>query len=97
MGRPTTGSGGAWVPVLCLVAFLGCAAAAVGAPDGGLLYYVEGPDGDPLSAAGEDRAFNPASVVKVATTLWALETVGADHRFDTAFATGGIIWNRPSK
>src|SRR5690606_1556648 len=30
-----------------------------------------------------DQSFNPASVIKVATTLAALEQFGADHRFET--------------
>ena len=34
----------------------------------------------------EDVAINPASVVKLATTLWALETLGPDHRFRTTVA-----------
>jgi D-alanyl-D-alanine carboxypeptidase/D-alanyl-D-alanine-endopeptidase (penicillin-binding protein 4) len=39
----------------------------------------------------EDVAINPASVVKLATTLWALETLGPDHRFRTTVAIRGTI------
>jgi D-alanyl-D-alanine carboxypeptidase/D-alanyl-D-alanine-endopeptidase (penicillin-binding protein 4) len=38
-----------------------------------------------------DRTFNPASVIKVATTLAALERFGPDHRFETAFSMAGTI------
>jgi D-alanyl-D-alanine carboxypeptidase/D-alanyl-D-alanine-endopeptidase (penicillin-binding protein 4) len=38
-----------------------------------------------------DVAINPASVVKLATTLWALETLGPEHRFRTTVAIRGTI------
>jgi len=38
-----------------------------------------------------NTAINPASVVKLATTLWALETLGPDHRFRTTVAVRGTI------
>jgi len=38
-----------------------------------------------------DVAINPASVVKLATTLWALETLGPDHRFRTTVSIRGTI------
>ena len=41
------------------------------------------PDGQALESRNETEAINPASVVKVATSLWALEQLGPDHRFET--------------
>lgn len=38
-----------------------------------------------------DRTFNPASVIKIATTLAALERFGPDHRFETSFYVDGTI------
>lgn len=38
-----------------------------------------------------DRAVNPASVVKLATTLWALEGLGPEHRFETRFVVEGPV------
>jgi D-alanyl-D-alanine carboxypeptidase/D-alanyl-D-alanine-endopeptidase (penicillin-binding protein 4) len=40
-----------------------------------------------------DEPVNPASVVKVATTLWALDVLGADHRYTTTFGVLGV-WDR---
>jgi len=66
-------------------------ASGQGVVDGiGLVWHWERADG----SAGSNRAdesFNPASVVKVATTLWALTTLGPDHRFRTTFAVRGEI------
>ncbi|MCP3978068.1 MAG: hypothetical protein GY716_01885 [bacterium] len=41
-----------------------------------------------------DRPVNPASVIKVATTLWALETLGPTHRFTTRFELHGSFDER---
>lgn len=38
-----------------------------------------------------DKGFNPASVVKLATTLVALKKLGADHRFKISVSTDGKI------
>lgn len=44
-----------------------------------------------LEASGPAQALPPASVAKVITALYALETLGADHRFETRIlATGGV-------
>jgi D-alanyl-D-alanine carboxypeptidase/D-alanyl-D-alanine-endopeptidase (penicillin-binding protein 4) len=56
-----------------------------------LVWYVEGADGQVVDARAEDRPINPASVVKIATSWWALEKLGPDHRFTTQFATRGTI------
>lgn len=68
------------------------------APPPPLVWHAEFLDGRPVSSAKSDEPINPASVVKVATTWWALEHLGPDHRFDTRFFTeanaeakGGVI------
>jgi serine-type D-Ala-D-Ala carboxypeptidase/endopeptidase (penicillin-binding protein 4) len=48
-------------------------------------------DGQILAAQSEDEAFNPASSVKLATALAALETFGPQYRFEmTIWANGKI-------
>lgn len=59
------------------------------APD--LVWYVESVDGQVIDARREDLPINPASVVKIATSWWALEKLGPDHRFTTRFAARGTI------
>jgi D-alanyl-D-alanine carboxypeptidase/D-alanyl-D-alanine-endopeptidase (penicillin-binding protein 4) len=56
-----------------------------------LVWHVETLDGDIVDSREGDRAINPASVVKVATSLWALERLGADHRFETRFSARGTL------
>jgi D-alanyl-D-alanine carboxypeptidase/D-alanyl-D-alanine-endopeptidase (penicillin-binding protein 4) len=56
-----------------------------------LVWHVESTGGEPLGSRDADRAINPASVVKVATTLWALDRLGPAHRFVTTFGTRGTI------
>jgi D-alanyl-D-alanine carboxypeptidase/D-alanyl-D-alanine-endopeptidase (penicillin-binding protein 4) len=50
-----------------------------------LVWHAEFLDGRPVSSARADEPINPASVVKIATTWWAIETFGPDHRFETRF------------
>jgi D-alanyl-D-alanine carboxypeptidase/D-alanyl-D-alanine-endopeptidase (penicillin-binding protein 4) len=38
-----------------------------------------------------DTAFNPASVIKIATSFAALDSFGPDYRFETAFYTDGVL------
>ena len=56
-----------------------------------LVWHVETLDGGEVSSIQGDQPINPASVVKVATTLWALEKLGPLHRFDTVFAAAGAV------
>ena len=56
-----------------------------------LVWYVETIDGQVIDARSEDLPINPASVVKIATSWWALETLGPDHRFTTRFSARGTI------
>lgn len=44
-----------------------------------------------VSQRGGDQAINPASVVKVATSLWALERLGSEFRFETRFFARGEV------
>ncbi|MDQ3009138.1 MAG: D-alanyl-D-alanine carboxypeptidase, partial [Acidobacteriota bacterium] len=60
--------------------------------------YVEKLDGgEPVAMANENTAFNPASVIKLATTLAALDKLGPDHRFRTEFRAAGEINPRTSE
>lgn len=57
--------------------------------------YVEKLDGgEPVAMANENTAFNPASVIKLATTLAALDKLGPTHRFRTEFRSTGEINSR---
>lgn len=54
--------------------------------------YVEKRDGgEPVAMLNENATFNPASVIKLATTLAALETLGPGHRFRTEFRAAGEL------
>src|SRR5262245_56650310 len=54
--------------------------------------YVESiENGETVAALNEDVAFNPASVIKLATTLAALERLGPNQKFHTDFFTSGEI------
>jgi D-alanyl-D-alanine carboxypeptidase/D-alanyl-D-alanine-endopeptidase (penicillin-binding protein 4) len=57
--------------------------------DDRLRFQVETADGREIASQRPDEPFNPASVVKVGTSLWALERLGADHRFVTRFGFSG--------
>ncbi|HAF13168.1 MAG TPA: hypothetical protein DCK99_05600 [Blastocatellia bacterium] len=52
---------------------------------------IETLDGKTVSAQGPDQGFNPASAVKLATALVALQNFGAQHRFTTGFWTDGAF------
>ena len=79
--------------MLALALIASSAAAALAADDlyRGLVWHVESLDGSVIDSRRADEPINPASIVKLATTLWALETLGPDHRFETAFVARGEI------
>ncbi|HEY0386058.1 MAG TPA: D-alanyl-D-alanine carboxypeptidase [Pyrinomonadaceae bacterium] len=52
---------------------------------------IETLDGQKVLEQGADVTFNPASAVKLATTLDALHTFGPDHRFSTGVWTTGTL------
>jgi len=86
----------AWALTLAAVGIGGARAAddlgAIDASDyPGLIWHAETLDGRVLSSRSADRAVNPASVVKVATTLWALRDLGPDARFETRFLVDGSV------
>ncbi|HZF38389.1 MAG TPA: D-alanyl-D-alanine carboxypeptidase [Blastocatellia bacterium] len=47
--------------------------------------------GEPVAMMNEDTPFNPASVIKLATTLAALNKLGPNHRFHTDLLANGEI------
>jgi D-alanyl-D-alanine carboxypeptidase/D-alanyl-D-alanine-endopeptidase (penicillin-binding protein 4) len=62
------------------------ALAQAGIPDTHVGVVVRELDGTDLLLHGEDRAFNPASVMKLVTTLAALDSLGPAHAFKT------LVW-----
>ncbi|OYV91081.1 MAG: hypothetical protein B7Z68_11025 [Acidobacteria bacterium 21-70-11] len=56
-----------------------------------LVWYAETLDGKPVEAREPDEPINPASVLKIGTSLWALERLGPDFRFETRFFARGTI------
>jgi D-alanyl-D-alanine carboxypeptidase/D-alanyl-D-alanine-endopeptidase (penicillin-binding protein 4) len=52
---------------------------------------VETLSGKVVSSQLEDQQFNPASAVKLATSLVALKTLGPNHRFATGVWTDGVL------
>ena len=68
-----------------------CAAATLPVAAGGpeLVWYAETETGVAVAERAPDGPVNPASVVKLATTLWALDRLGPDHRFTTRFRLHG--------
>ena len=65
----------------------------VGAGEGEprLVWHVETLAGEQVDSRSADEPINPASVVKVATTLWALEKLGPEHRFATRVGQRGAL------
>lgn len=59
-----------------------------------MVWHVETLEGTEVTSMDGDVPINPASVVKVATTLWALEKLGPEYRFDTIVAATGALDNQ---
>lgn len=73
---------------------LAFAAAAAGAADRDrLLYRAETFEGAVLASGNPDTPFNPASLIKVGTSLWALERLGPEHRYRTVAGVHGA-WDK---
>lgn len=60
-------------------------------PPPDLVWHVESLDGTVVDSKAADSPINPASVVKVATSLWALEKLGPEYRFETKILVLGSI------
>jgi len=75
--------------LLTLLAGTGSVPAASSTGPAELVWHVERADGTVVASQGADGAVNPASLVKIATSLWALERLGAGHRFSTRFELRG--------
>ncbi len=60
-------------------------------PEVRLVSHVEPRNGSVPAVVGPNEPINPASVVKVATSLWALAELGPDHRFETRFGIRGTL------
>jgi len=69
------------------------AVASGAASDAERLRFIAVRAGETQIAQGADEAVNPASVVKLATSLWALDELHADHRYTTTFGLLGD-WDR---
>jgi D-alanyl-D-alanine carboxypeptidase/D-alanyl-D-alanine-endopeptidase (penicillin-binding protein 4) len=78
---------------LFLVAGLAPRVVAAAADQDRLVFHAETASGEAVASQLADLPFNPASVVKVATSLWALESLGPDHRYSTVVGTTGS-WDR---
>jgi D-alanyl-D-alanine carboxypeptidase/D-alanyl-D-alanine-endopeptidase (penicillin-binding protein 4) len=56
-----------------------------------LVWLVETLGGTEIESKQADEPINPASVAKLATTLWALERLGPGYRYTTTFAAEGEL------
>ncbi|MGD9252496.1 MAG: D-alanyl-D-alanine carboxypeptidase [Holophagae bacterium] len=76
---------------VCVAALCLPAASAIAADRDRLFFHAETLSGEVLASQGADLPFNPASLIKVGTTLWALETLGSEARYETVFGVEGEI------
>jgi len=86
---------GVWtrsIVAMCVVSVAGAVASGA-ASDAERLRFIAVSGGETRMAQGADDQVNPASVVKLATSLWALDELGADHRYTTIFGLLGD-WDR---
>jgi D-alanyl-D-alanine carboxypeptidase/D-alanyl-D-alanine-endopeptidase (penicillin-binding protein 4) len=89
--RRESGRLGSWLAVAVLVGALAPTAELHGSRGIRLVWHVESPSGEAIDSSRADDAINPASIVKVATSLWALERLGPRHRFETDFGIRGQL------
>ena len=80
--RHRPGGRAAWIACVALLV-----AVPAAAQSDRLLYHAETLDGRVLASSRADEPFNPASVVKVGTSLWALDAYGPTYRYSTSFGT----------
>src|SRR5262245_15644891 len=89
-GQPEAGGPNSAVPAVDINPFVSAffdSLAAYGVRAESQGFIVETMDGKVLAEHNADHPFNPASVVKVATSLTAISKLGADYRFRTMLYT----------
>jgi D-alanyl-D-alanine carboxypeptidase len=59
--------------------------------DSSLVWHVDDGNGGVDDSLHPDVPINPASITKAATSLWALETLGRERRFETGFGWSGRL------
>jgi D-alanyl-D-alanine carboxypeptidase/D-alanyl-D-alanine-endopeptidase (penicillin-binding protein 4) len=79
--------------ILLAIGLVLFAASFVEGSDADPLLFLAVADGETLSEQRPDTPVNPASVIKLGTTLWGLDRLGADHRYHTTFGVTGD-WDR---
>lgn len=80
------------LPVHAARAQAGAAATRSGVPAGNVAYILfDAQSGQLIDSAQATRPMIPASTMKVASMLAAIEILGADHRFTTIVTAGGSI------
>ncbi len=72
--------------VVLVLAFAGVVSAA---DRDRLRFHAETLGGEVIDSRAADIPFNPASLVKVGTSLWALESLGKEYRYRTVFGIAG--------
>jgi len=77
--------------VLCSLLVFSSLVGVAAAPSSHDVWLLQDTKGQTLDSRHSDRLLNPASVLKIATSWWALETLGFDHRFETRFFLAGEI------
>jgi D-alanyl-D-alanine carboxypeptidase/D-alanyl-D-alanine-endopeptidase (penicillin-binding protein 4) len=84
-----------WSAFAAAVVFLLHADLSASADRDRLMFHAETLQGAVLASQRADTPFNPASLVKVGTSLWALERLGPDFRYRTVVGVDGD-WNKAS-
>ena len=91
---PAKSSTASYVEPLALTEFLNRLRSEGRSPQQHGVYVEKLDGGQPVAMTNENTAFNPASVIKLATTLAALDKLGPNHRFLTEFRAAGKIDSR---